>query len=99
MPMPVTNRPKTQRITASATVRANVGRFEHIEFTLTEEVTIENNANIADVRKVLLESLQDSLVEAGARFVEPLECSSMGANPAGQVACLFKNVSDNKESK
>jgi len=47
----------------------------------------------------LLESLQDSLVEAGARFVEPLECSSMGANPAGQVACLFKNISDNKESK
>jgi len=43
MPMPVTNRPKTQRITATATVRANVGKFEHIEFTLTEEVTIENN--------------------------------------------------------
>ena len=99
MPLPVKTLPKPLRCTVSASVRANVGKFEHIEFTITEEYSVEGDKSISDTRKELLASIQDDLAVAGARFVEPLECSSLGANPAGQVACLFKNLSDQGNRK
>lgn len=89
--------PAPERIVVTATFKANLGNFESVEVGTEETYNVGAGVPLDEFRARIAHALREQILQVGSGLVDGLNIRSQGSSPAGEVALLFKHLSD--ESK
>lgn len=89
--------PKPEKVVVAIAVKANLGSYESLEVKIEETYSVPSPEGVDEFRNRVGFVLRDQLHRIGSALVEDVTLRTQGQNPAGEVALLFKHITDSEK--